>query len=43
MPSNAWKSIAVDFIVELPTSKSSLNQKEYRNILTVTDQLTRMV
>ncbi|KAM0691543.1 hypothetical protein Q7P36_007742 [Cladosporium allicinum] len=40
---NAWKEIAVDFIVELPTSKSSLNHREYRNILTITDRLTKMV
>jgi transposase InsO family protein len=33
----------VDFIVELPSSKSSLNHREYRNILTITDQLTKMV
>jgi transposase InsO family protein len=43
VPTNAWREIAVDFIVELPTSKSSLNKRDYRNILTVTDRLTKMV
>jgi transposase InsO family protein/predicted aspartyl protease len=43
VPSSAWRNIAVDFIVELPSSKSSLNHREYRNILTITDQLTKMV
>ena len=43
VPTNAWREIAVDFIVELPTSKNSLNKRDYRNILTVTDRLTKMV
>ena len=43
IPSSAWKEVAVDFIVELPPSISSVTKRAYKNILTITDKLTRMV
>lgn len=39
IPFNLWDDIAMDFVVDLPPSRSSLNHNEYRNILTVTDRL----
>ena len=39
MPRGVWQDIAIDFVVELPVSK--LNKVEYRNILTVTDRLSK--
>ena len=39
VPRGIWQDIAVDFVVELPASK--LSGVEYRNILTVTDRLTK--
>jgi hypothetical protein len=44
IPSHQWENIAVDFIVDLPASKGTLKpQGTYKNIMTVTDHLTKMV
>ena len=44
IPSHQWENIAVDFIVDLPASRSTLKpQGTYKNIMTVTDHLTKMV
>lgn len=40
-PSQPWKSIALDFMVELPLSKEPLTGVEYDAILVITDRLTK--
>ena len=39
VPNAVWQDLAVDFVVDLPPSK--MNRIEYRNILTVTDRLSK--
>jgi hypothetical protein len=41
VPTGAWKSIALDFIVKLPPSKEVLTGVTYDLILVVTDRLTK--
>ena len=40
-PYKPWRDIAMDFVVELPSSKSSCDGQSYKNILTVTDRFTK--
>jgi hypothetical protein len=40
-PKGAWESIALDFIVKLPSSKEPLTGVEYDSIMVVTDRLTK--
>ena len=40
-PTQAWKSIALDFIVKLPLSEEPLTKVEYDSIMVVTDRLTK--
>jgi transposase InsO family protein len=41
VPTGAWKSIALDFIIKLPLSKEALTGVTYDFILVVTDRLTK--
>jgi hypothetical protein len=40
-PTGVWKSIALDFVVKLPSSKEALTGVTYNSILVVTDRLTK--
>jgi len=42
-PARAWKSIALDFITELPFSTDPTTGIEYNAILIITDRLTKYV
>ena len=42
VPNDPWQHIAVDFVVDLPPSKYEGEDTEYRNIMVVTDRLTKM-
>jgi hypothetical protein len=41
VPTGAWKSIALDFIVKLPLSRDPLTGVEYDSILVITERLTK--
>jgi hypothetical protein len=41
IPTGAWKSIVLDFIVKLPLSKEALTGVTYNSILIVTDRLIK--
>jgi hypothetical protein len=41
VPTGAWKSIALDFIVKLPLSRDPLTGVLYDSILVITDRLTK--
>ncbi|KAM0708516.1 hypothetical protein Q7P35_005168 [Cladosporium inversicolor] len=43
VPQHAWHEITVDYIVELPSSKSSITDQKFSNVLTITNRLTKMV
>lgn len=40
-PKQAWKSIALDFVVKLPQSKDPLTGVDFDSILVITDRLTK--
>src|SRR6202000_3307385 len=42
IPERPWESISLDFITELPSSKSDLDARSYDAILVVIDRLTKM-
>ena len=42
IPERPWESISLDFIVELPSSKSELDSRTYDAILVIVDRLTKM-
>lgn len=42
IPERPWESISLDFIVELPSSKSDLDSRTYDAILVIIDRLTKM-
>jgi hypothetical protein len=41
VPTRAWKSIALDFIIKLPPSKDPMTGTEYDSILVITERLTK--
>lgn len=41
VPTRPWTDVSVDFVVDLPKSKSASNGVTYSNIMTVTDRLTK--
>ncbi|KAL2444003.1 Transposon Tf2-6 polyprotein [Exophiala dermatitidis] len=41
VPQRSWTEVAVDFIVELPPSKSLIDTATYTNIMVVTDRLSK--
>jgi len=43
IPARAWKSIALDFITELPFSTDPITGIKYDAILVITDRLTKYV
>ena len=42
IPERPWESISLDFIVELPSSKSDLDSQNYDAVLVVVKRLTKM-
>jgi hypothetical protein len=41
VPTQPWQSVAMDFVVKLPTSRDPVTQEPYDSILVVTDRFTK--